>query len=101
MTAKYWKEKRERGENVFNVLERKIRRKLNHYYAEYEQGPEIHSLSQFVLESWNEMKEDERVKRENGELTMVDRLYLSMPTRIHQIRVRAGGRANYSCKIIS
>ena len=51
--------------------------------------------SQFVFESWGEMEEDERMKRENGELTMVDRLYLSMPSRIHQIQMRAGGRADY------
>lgn len=75
----------------------------NDYYVEYEQVPEIHSLSQFVFEFWSKMKEDGRVKREreNGEFTVVSRLYLSMSIRIHQIRMRAGGRADYSYKIIS
>lgn len=69
---------------------------MNDYYSEYEQGPQIHStLFQLVFESWNKMEEDERVKRENGEHTMADRLYFSVPKRIHQVRMRAGGRVDY------
>ena len=56
-------------ENFWMVLERKVENKLDEYHENYENNPNIYVLSQFVMESWVKMKEEEKEKKERGEQT--------------------------------
>ena len=52
-------------------------------------------LAQLVFESWDEMKKEERGKKERGLPTFVEVLYNSMPKRMKKVIEAGGGPVNY------
>lgn len=74
----------------------KVQKRLIKYFSE--EGivrPDIHILAQIVFESWDEMKVEEREAEKNGDPTLVQKLYQSMPKRVKQIHERGGMHSDY------